>query len=91
MANTKYDNAFTKKLTCSASDQSEYLSTSKNELVLIADGDCYINFDANVTSTNRMLLKANTYLTLRGVQVSQLHYLADSGTPAIYLMAFKRA
>jgi hypothetical protein len=89
MANTKYDNAYTKKLTCSSSDQSEYLSTSKNEVYLIADGDCYINFDAAVTSTNRMLLQADTYLKIDGVQVSQLHYLADSGTPAIYVMAFK--
>ncbi len=91
MANTIKDTIFTKTVTCTSSDQKEDLQTSRNEVLLIADADCFINFDEAVTTTNRMLLKANTYFSIRKGTVRQLHYKADSGTPKVYIMAFKSA
>jgi hypothetical protein len=75
------------KLTCSASDQREDFGVPVKQINLIADGDCFINFHQPVTATSRFLLKANIPVTIDVFQVSNIHYLADSATPAIYVCA----
>lgn len=84
--NNSYDTTFTKKLTCSSSNQSEDMLIVRNHVSLIADGDCFVNFDKAVTTTSRYLLKANTPVEIE-VTFSRLNYLADSSTPAIYVVA----
>lgn len=86
--NESYDASFTYKVTCSSSDQSLDLQVPAHEITLIADGDCFVNFNKPVTTLGRFLLKANTPVTLE-VTVSTLHYLAASATPAIYVCAVR--
>lgn len=84
------ESMFTLKATCSSSDQSMDLLTSRHTVSVVADGDCFINFDKAVTSTGRFLIKANIHYSFElpgGVR--KLHYLADSSTPAVYVMANK--
>lgn len=79
---------FVQKVTCSASDQMISLVQSRHAVSLIADGDCFVNFDKAVTATGRFLIKANTqqdFVFDGGVSV--VHYLADSATPALYIEA----
>lgn len=90
MANEVGNSVFTKTVTASSSDQKEDLLTTRNEVVMIATGDCYINFDQEVDVDERMLLKANTYFTLRNIMVRTLHFLSESGTPSIYIVAVKK-
>lgn len=80
--------AYVVKLTCSSSDQSEDLLIPRKQITLIADGDCFVNFDKPVTTLGRFLLKANTPVTL-DIAVSVLHYLSASSTPAIYVVAVR--
>lgn len=89
MSNGKGDSVYTKKVTCSSSNQEEDMLTSRNEVHVVADGDCFINFDAAVTTSERYLIKANTPYVFSDIMVRQLNYLAASGTPAIYVMAYK--
>lgn len=89
MPNVKADSVFTQKVTCSASNQELDLLTTMNTVHIIADGDCFINFDKDVTSTERFLIKANTPYTFSDIMVRQLNYLADSSTPALYINAYK--
>ena len=84
--NESYDSSFTVKVTCSAADQKVDLQVPAHQITLIADGDCFVNFDRPVTTLGRFLLKANIPVTL-DITVSTLHYLAASATPAIYISA----
>lgn len=84
--NESYQPAFVAKLTCSASDQQVDLLLPRKQITLIADGDCFVNFNKPVTTLGRFFLKANTPVTI-DIQVSTLHYLSASSTPAIYVTA----
>lgn len=88
MANAVGDSVFTKKVTCTSSDQALDMKISRNQVVLVADAECFINFDADVTSDERFVLPADTPVTFGDIMVRQLHYLADTGTPNIYVMAY---
>jgi hypothetical protein len=84
--NNDYDSAYVAKVTCSSSDQMVDLLVTRNQVTLIADGDCFVNFNKPVTTLGRFFLKANVPVTI-DVQVSTLHYLTASATPAIYIVA----
>lgn len=84
--NNSYDTAYVAKLTCSSSNQSVDVLQPRHHVSLVADGDCFVNFDKAVTATSRYLLKANTPVELE-ITFSRLNYLADSATPAIYVVA----
>lgn len=84
--NNDYDTAFVKKLTCSSSDQTEDMLVLRTHVSLIADGDCFVNFDKPVTTNGRYFLKANVPVDFK-ISFSQLHYLTASATPAIYVVA----
>jgi hypothetical protein len=58
----------------------------RKHFTVIADGDCFINFNKAVTSTGRMYIKANLVYKFC-VEADRLHYLADSATPALYVTA----
>jgi hypothetical protein len=88
--NQRGDSVFTAKVTCSSSNQKVDMLTSRNTVSLIADGDCFINFDKAVTAESRYLLKANVPVDLHDLGgVRFLNYLASSSTPAIYVLATK--
>lgn len=89
MANTK-DTNFVKVVTATSSNQREDLATTRNTITLIADGDCFINFDEAVSTTNRFLLNADTPVEFHDVMVRSINYMADTGSPKIYIAAFKR-
>jgi hypothetical protein len=89
MSNNIGDSVFTKKLTCSSSNQELDLLTTRNQVILVSDGDCFVNFDKDVTTAGRFLIKANTPVSFDNIMVRQLNYLADSATPALYIMAYK--
>lgn len=84
--NSNSDTAFVAKLTCSDTDQAEDMLILRKHITLVADGDCFVNFDKEVTATGRFLIKANVPYEV-DISFSQLHYLADSGTPALYVVA----
>lgn len=84
--NSNHDTAFVGKLTCTSSDQQEDMLLLRKQVTLIATGDCFVNFDKPVTTSGRYLLKANIPVDFK-ISFSQLHYLADSGTPNIYVVA----
>ena len=84
--NSSSDTAFVAKLTCSDSNQSEDMLILRKHVTVIADGDCFINFDKAVTSIGRFYIKANLVYKF-DVSFSRLNYLADSGTPALYITA----
>lgn len=86
MANTA-DQPFVLKVTVSGTDASTSFPRTMNEITLIADGDCFINLNEAVTASERFLLKANTLFNVHETEATTIHYKADSGTPALYIMA----
>lgn len=87
--NADYHTAFVKELTCSSSDQSEDMLLVRNHVMLVADGECFVNFDKPVTTSGRFRLVADVPVEF-DISFSQLHYLADSGTPAIHVVASRQ-
>lgn len=86
--NESHETAFTLKVTCSSSDQIAELLVNAKQVNLVADGDCFVNFNKPVTVLGRFLIKANTpYVMDFAGGVSTVHYLAASGTPALYICA----
>ena len=88
---TQYDSVYTKTVTCSTSNQVDNFPISANTVSIIADGDCFINFDFPVTATERFLIKSGEKSCFQNIMVSQLNFLAASGTPNIYILAYKKA
>jgi hypothetical protein len=84
--NVSSDSAFVVKVTCSTSDQQVDLLRVTEQVTLVADADCFVNFDKPVTTLGRFLLKANIPVTL-DIECSNIHYLTASATPAIYIVA----
>lgn len=84
--NHDYDTAFVGTVTCSSSDQAVDMLMVRTHVSLIADGDCFVNFDKPVTTNGRYLLKANVPVDFP-ISFSQLHYLAAASTPKIYVVA----
>jgi hypothetical protein len=84
--NESADTAFVLKVTCSTSDQMVDLLRIRHQVTLVADADCFVNFDKPVTTLGRFLLKANIPVTL-DIECSNIHYLTASATPGIYIVA----
>jgi len=89
--NEKGDAVFTRKVSCTTANQKLNMLTSRNEVLVVADADCFINFDSEVTATERLLLKANVPYKFGDIMVTNLHYLGVSGGENIYVMAWKSA
>lgn len=89
--NEKGDAVFTRTVACTTADQKLSMLTSRNEVLVVSDADCFINFDSEVTTTERLLLKANTPYKFGDIMVTNLHYLGGSGGENIYVMAWKSA
>lgn len=87
MANARGDSVFTLKVTGTAADQALDLVESRNFVTIIADADCYINFDDMVSASERLLIKANTVYEFHNIMVRKLHYLTAGAN--IYVMAWK--
>lgn len=89
MANSLGNSVFTLKVTCTTSDQKLDMLGSRNEIVLVSDADCFINFDQEVDVDERFLLKANVPVRFSDIMVRTMHYLGASGGENIYVMSWK--
>lgn len=79
MANNEtYDTAHVIKLVPTSSDQLENLGIARKHFTILADTDCYINFNKPVTTLGRMFIKANLVYEFC-VTADILHYLGTSG------------
>lgn len=83
--NQSYDSAYVGKLVCTTSNQSEDMLVLRNHVTITSDADCFVNFDKEVTTNGRFLIKANIAYKF-DVPFSRLNYLA-SGAANIYIMA----
>lgn len=86
MADNQSDQtAFVKKLVCTTSDQDVDVLITRKHITITADADCFINFDKEVTTLGRFLIKANIFYEF-DISFSRLHYLA-AGACNLYIVA----
>lgn len=83
--NTDYDSVYVAKLVCTTSSQQADLLIGRKEITLIADADCFVNFNKPVTTNGRMLIKANVPHRFC-ISTSSIHYLA-AGAANLYVTA----
>lgn len=60
------------------------------QLYLVTDADCFIDFDQPAVANRSLLLKANqapVFFDLRGGSVGQVHAITASSTANLYIMA----
>jgi hypothetical protein len=77
-ANETYDTAHVVKLSPTSSSAYEDLGITRKHFTMIADTDCYVNFNKPVTTTGRMYIKANLVYEFC-VDADKLAYLGTSG------------
>lgn len=84
--NNNYDSAFVLKQVITSSSAPIDLMCQRNQINLIADTDCFVNFDKAVTATGRFLLKANIPMAITDANISTMSVLGTSGN--LYIAAF---
>lgn len=77
-----------RKIAVTTSDIEENFNSLCDGVYLIADADCFVDFD-KPADTGSLLVKANIFYPMYKVQFTRLHAITAAGTANLYVLAIR--
>lgn len=86
MAN--WESTDTRKIAATGTDKYEDFGASCTSVIVVADADCFIDFD-KPADTGSLLIKANQEPVQLFVKFTQLHVITSGGAANLYIVGVR--
>ncbi len=83
----KWEATESRKIAATTADKAEEFEGLCIGAHLIADGDCFVDFNRPATASGSFLIKANIPYHLESIQFSEIHVVTASSTANLYILA----
>lgn len=85
----KNDSTETRVIKVTSTDKYEDFVAGCKRVCLVADADCFVDFNRPAIANSSFLLKANVNVTIPNIEFTQVHAVTASGTANLYILAIR--